>query len=123
MRIRGFLALLVIVVVVVYFIFFARTSKKGSIEVTKDAYDRIRTELTQTNMATLEKAINLFVSTEGRTPADLKELLSSRLLTGALVDGWGRGFKYEKLSDSEFRLVSAGLDGVFGTEDDLTLEQ
>ena len=114
---------MVLVVVVVYFIFFVRTSKKSSIEVTKDAYDRIRVELTQTNMATLEKAINLFLSTEGRTPSDLKELLSSRLLSGEAADGWGRSFKYERLSESEFRLISAGSDGVFGTEDDLTLER
>ena len=123
MKIRGFLALLVLVLVVVYFIFFARVGKKGYIEGTKDAYDRIRTELTETNMATLEKAVGLFIATEGRAPADLKELWASRLLTGEAVDGWGKGLKYERLSESEFRLVSAGQDGVFGTEDDLTLER
>lgn len=123
MKIRGFLALLVLVVVVVYFIFFARVGKKSYIEGTKDAYDRIRVELTKTNMATLEKAVNLFIATEGRAPGDLKELWASRLLSGEGVDGWGRGFKYERLSDSAFRIVSAGQDGVFGTEDDLSLER
>ncbi|MGQ9672189.1 MAG: hypothetical protein ACUVV5_03520, partial [Candidatus Aminicenantales bacterium] len=123
MKSRGFLVLLVLIVAVVYFIFFARTSKKSSLEVTKDAYDRVRVELTQANLATLEKTINLFLSTEGRTPADLNELLSSRLLTGQAVDGWGRSLKYERLSESGFRLVSAGQDGEFGTEDDLVVER
>ncbi len=123
MKIRGFLALLVLVVVVVYLIFFAGIGKKSYLEGTKDAYDRVRTELTKTNMATLERGINFFVSTEGRAPADLKELFSSRLFTGEAVDGWGRSFRYERLSESEFRLVSAGQDGVFGTKDDLTLER
>jgi len=123
MKIRGFLALLVLVVVVVYFIFFARVGKKSYLEGTIDAYDRIRVELTKTNMAALEKAVNLFIATEGRAPADLKELWASRLLTGEAADGWGRSFKYERLSDSAFRIASAGQDGVFGTEDDLTLER
>ena len=123
MKIRGFLAILVLVVVVVYFIFFAKAGKKSTIEGTKDAYDRVRVELTQINMATLEKAIHLFISTEGRAPADLNELLTSRLLTGQAVDGWGRSIRYERLAESGFRLVSAGQDGEFGTEDDLTLER
>jgi len=123
MKTRGFLAILVLVMVALYFIFFARTAKKSSIEVTKDAYDRVRVELTETNMATLGNAIHLFISTEGRDPADLKELLTSRLLTGQAVDGWGRSIRYERLAESGFRLVSAGQDGEFGTEDDLNLER
>ena len=123
MKIRGFLALLVLVVVVVYFIFFAKAGKKSYLEGTKDAYDRIRSELTETNMATLEKAINLFLATEGRAPADIKELWASRVLTGEAADAWGRDFKYERLSDSAFRITSAGQDGVFDTEDDLSLER
>ncbi len=125
MKIRGWLAIIILVIVVVYFVFFARTSreKKSSLEVTKDAYDRIRVELTQANMATLEKAINLFLATEGRTPVDLKELRSSRLLTGEAMDGWGRSLRYERRSESAYLLISAGADGVFGTEDDLTVER
>jgi hypothetical protein len=121
MRIRGFLALLVLTVVVVYFIFFARAGKKSYIEGTMDAYDRMRTQVTQTNMATLEKAINFFIGNESRTPTDLKELSASRLLMGDSSDGWGRPLKYERLSDSNFRLISAGKDGKFNTDDDIVL--
>lgn len=108
-------------VVVVYFIFFAKAGKKSYIEGTTDAYDRIRTQLTQTNLATLEKAINLYIGTEGRPPTDLKELSASRLLVGDASDGWGRPLKYERLSDSNFRLISAGKDGKFNTDDDIAL--
>jgi hypothetical protein len=121
MRIRGFLALLVLTVAVVYFIFFARAGKKSYIEGTMDAYDRMRTQVTQTNMATLEKAINFFIGNESRTPTDLKELSASRLLMGDSSDGWGRPLKYERLSDSNFRLISAGKDGKFNTDDDIVL--
>lgn len=122
MKIRGFLAILVLTVVVVYFIFFAKAGKKSYIEGTIDAYDRVKTQVTRTNIATLEKTIEYFIATEGRTPRDMKELSASRLLTGDPSDGWGRPLKYERLSDSNYRLISAGKDGAFGTSDDITLE-
>lgn len=34
------------------------------------------------------------------------------------TDGWGRAFLFE-VRDTSFRLLSAGADGAFGTEDDL----
>ncbi len=122
MKIRGFLAILVLTVVVVYFIFFAKAGKKSYIEGTIDAYDRVKTQVTRTNIATLEKTIEYFIATEGRTPRDMKELSATRLLTGDPSDGWGRPLKYERLSDSNYRLISAGKDGAFGTSDDITLE-
>lgn len=122
MKIRGFLIILVLGVVVVYFIYFAKAGKKGYLQGTMDAYDRVRTELTQTNMTTLEKAIDYFIANEGRTPSDLKELSSSRLLAGDTSDGWGGQLKYERVSDSNFRLISAGKDRKFGTSDDIVLE-
>jgi hypothetical protein len=122
MKIRGFLAILVLTVVVVYFIFFAKAGKKGYIEGTIDAYDRVKTKITRTNIATLEKTIEYFIGSEGRTPRDMKELSASRLLTGDPSDGWGRPLKYERLSDSNYRLISAGNDGAFGTSDDILLE-
>ena len=123
MKIRGALIVLMLALVIVYFLYFAKAGKKSYIEGTMNAYDRIRTEVTQTNMATLEKAINLFGGTEGRTPTDLKELSATRLLMGDTSDGWGRPLKYERVSDSNFRLISAGQDGKFNTDDDIVLER
>ena len=122
MKIRGFLAVLVLTVVVVYFIFFVKVGKKSYVEGTVDALERVKIEVTRTNMATLAKGIEYFIGSEGRTPADIKELSASRLLTGDPSDGWGRPLKYERLSDSNYRLTSAGKDGAFGTADDIFVE-
>ncbi len=123
MKIRGLLIVLLLAMVVVYFIYFAKTGKKGQsyIETSIDAHARMSAELTRTNLSTLEKAIDLFIGTQGRLPEDLKELARARLLTGATTDGWGRAFEYEKISDSSFRLTSAGRDGTFHTDDDIVL--
>jgi len=123
MKIRGALIVLVLAMVIVYFLYFAKAGKKSYIEGTMDAYNKIRTQLTQVNMSTLEKAINLFTSTEGQTPADLKTLFAARLFSGDPSDGWGRPIKYERVSDSNFRLISAGKDGEFDTDDDIVMER
>jgi hypothetical protein len=36
-----------------------------------------------------------------------------------LLDAWGTAVKYERLSDTGFRLRSAGPDRVFDTADDI----
>jgi len=37
-----------------------------------------------------------------------------------LVDAWGRAFRYETLTGRDYVLTSAGADGTFGTDDDIT---
>lgn len=123
MKIRGALILLLLAMVVVYLLFFAKLGKKSYIEATQDANTRLRTGITETNMATLEKGITLFVVSQGQTPKDLKELFAARLFSGDPSDGWGTLLKYERLSDENYRLVSAGPDRTFDTEDDIILER
>jgi hypothetical protein len=41
---------------------------------------------------------------------------------GNILDGWGKSIRYERLSDSSFRLISAGKDKTFDTEDDIVLD-
>jgi hypothetical protein len=123
MKIRGGLILLLLAMVIVYFLYFARAGKKSYIEATIDANERIRTELTQVNMGTMQKAIEYFIATEGEAPADLKTLFAARLFSGDPSDGWGTPLKYERLSDSTFRLIAAGKDRTFDTEDDIVLER
>ena len=123
MKIRGALIILLLGMVIVYFLFFARAGKKSYIEATQDANERIRTELTRVNMGTMQKAIDYFIATEGEAPADLKTLFAARLFSGDPSDGWGTPLKYERLSDSTFRLVAAGKDKTFDTEDDIVLER
>jgi len=121
MKIRGLLIILLLAMVVVYFLYFAKAGKKSYLEATVDAHQKMTGDLTRVNMETLARAVEFFVGSESRLPEDLKELSRARLLAGATTDGWGRAIKYEKLSDSSFRLTSPGLDGKFNTDDDIVL--
>jgi hypothetical protein len=123
MKIRGALIIVVLAMAIVYFLFFARAGKKSYIEATQDANTRLRVGLTETNMATMEKALALFTAGQGQLPQNLKELFAARLFSGDPSDGWGTLLKYERLSDEDFRLVSAGPDRAFDTEDDIIHER
>ena len=125
MKIRGFLAILLMTLVVVYFILFLRPGKEGgsAIKTEVEKFSRTKVELTKVNMGQLEKAVEFYVTAEGSVPADLKELFASRFVGGDVSDAWGRPIRYEKLSDSGFRLTSAGPDGRLGTKDDIVVER
>ena len=123
MKIRGALIILLLGMVIVYVLYFARAGKKSYIEATQDANEKIRTQLTQVNMGTMQKAIDYFIAAEGEAPADLKALFAARLFSGDPSDGWGTPLKYERLSDSAYRLVAAGKDKTFDTDDDIVLER
>jgi hypothetical protein len=123
MKVRGALVILLLAMVVVYFLYFAKAGKKSYIEGAVDANDRMRAELTQVNMGTLQKAIDYYIASEGEAPADLKTLFAARLFSGDPSDGWGTPIEYEKLSDSTYRLTAAGKDRTFGTDDDVALER
>jgi len=125
MKIRGFLAILIMAMAVVYFVLFLRPGKEGgsAIETQVERFGRTKVELTKVNIGQLEKAVEFYITTEGSPPADLKELYASRFVTGDVSDAWGRPLRYERLSDSGFRLTSAGPDGRFGTKDDIIVER
>jgi hypothetical protein len=123
MKIRGALIIVLLAMVVVYFLFFAKAGEKSYIEATVDANTRLRTGLTETNMATMEKALILFAASQGQLPQNLKELFAARLFSGDPSDGWGTMLKYERLSDENYRLISAGPDRTFDTDDDITVER
>jgi len=123
MKIRGALIILLLAMVIVYFLYFAKAGKKSYIEGALDANERMRAELTQVNMGTMQKAIDYFIASEGEAPADLRALFAARLFAGDPSDGWGTPLKYERLSDSTYRLAAAGKDRTFGTEDDIVWER
>ena len=123
MKIRGALVIVILAMAVVYFLFFGRAGKKGYIEATMDANTRLRTGLTETNMNSMEQALALFSANEGRLPQNLKELFAARLFSGDPSDGWGTPLKYERLSDENYRLISAGPDRTLDTEDDIIVER
>ncbi len=86
------------------------------------AYSEMGLELTKANMANLRTAIFIFSTEQGRTPKDLKELKAFSRQFGATLDSWGTAIKYERLSEENFRLISAGRDKIFNTSDDVFLE-
>ncbi|MFW6131502.1 MAG: hypothetical protein ACOC5F_02775 [Candidatus Aminicenantaceae bacterium] len=119
MNIRGFLVILILVVVLVYFLFFAKSGKDE--EIVKDIKEFVKSKVTFTNtdMSTMAKEINAFIARTGRTPNSLNEVISTRVKLTGKKDAWGTAIKYIKISDDRFKLVSAGKDKLFNTEDDL----
>lgn len=87
-----------------------------------EAYGEMRLELTKANMANLKTAIFMFTAEEGRTPKNLKELKEFSRQLGADLDSWGTAIRYKRLSDENFRLISAGRDKIFNTSDDIVVE-
>jgi len=108
--------------VAVYVLYFAKLgSDKGGLEVMVDKYAETRIKLTRVNLDALSKEVLSFATGEQGLPEDMKQLQRARpggLGMGGL-DAWGRAIRYEKLSDTSFRLRSAGPDGAFDTADDI----
>lgn len=121
---KGFLAILVLVLVLVAILWTVKSGQKGgeAIKQEVDAFRRVQEKVTRSNLESLERAISVFLAQTGRTPRDLKEIHIFRPAAYAAEDAWGTPLKYERISDSRYRLRSAGEDRVFGTQDDITLE-
>ena len=121
MNIKGFLGLISLIIAIVIIIWIAVARHEDQVIEEVKAFDEVKFELTRVNMTALERVITSFIVSEGRTPENLNEVQALRFQPAAKLDAWGRAIKYEKLSDENFRLISAGKDGVFDTEDDIVL--
>ncbi len=84
------------------------------------AFSKTKVQLTKTNMSGLAREVNSYIAMLGRHPKSLKELQEFRRLPLSTKDAWGTIIEYKKLSDDSFRLISAGPDRAFGTEDDIS---
>jgi len=122
MRIGGALVGLLVVVVVIYALLFMKSGQKSHIEAAVDALSKAGIAATQANLSQLEKVVTSFVAGEGRSPESWQDMRSLRYIMTGTTDGWGRVVRYEKTSETGFRLVSAGPDGRFDTADDLAVE-
>lgn len=118
---RGWLIGLILVAGLFLAIYLIRHQGKSQLEQDLASRQRAMIELTRANLSSLEKIILSFLSQQGRLPKDFEELRQSRLLVGPAVDAWGRELRLEIIADEGFRLLSAGADGQFGTEDDIAL--
>jgi hypothetical protein len=121
MKTRGLLAVVLLGAAAVYFLYFAKVGNdKGGLEVMVDKYAETRIKLTRANLDALSKEVLSFATGDQGLPDDLKQLQRFRPTLGAgALDAWGRAIRYEKLSDTSFRLRSAGADGAFDTADDI----
>jgi len=120
MKIRGMLVVAVLTLVVVYFIFFAKVAgDKGGLEIQADKYLQSKVNLTRANLEALSREVLTFASEAEGLPGSLDALRRMHPTAAALPDAWGTKIRYEKLSDSSFRLRSAGPDRAFDTEDDI----
>jgi hypothetical protein len=120
MKGRGLLLALVLAAIAVYFIFFIKVGEdKGGLEVMVDKYAEAKVKLTATNLEALAREVLTFAAEGEGLPGALEDLRRVHPTAGSAADAWGRRIRYERLSDTDFRLTSAGPDGVFGTGDDI----
>lgn len=119
MKLRGFLAILILGAVVVYFLWVAKAGKDKVIYEVK-AFSQAKLQLTRANMASLAREVHSYIAMQGRYPKNLKELQEFRRLPLSTKDAWETAIKYERLSGESFRLISAGPDRAFDTEDDIS---
>lgn len=120
MKIKGLLIGVALALVAAYAIFFTKADgDKGGLEIMVDAYLESKIELTRANLESLSREVLAFASDGEGLPDSLGALRRFHPTAAALADGWGRAYRYEKLSDDSFRLESAGPDGAFGTGDDI----
>lgn len=120
MKTRGLLVVVLLAMVAVYFIFFAKVADdKGGLQIEVDKYLQTKINLTRVNLESLSREVLSYAADGEGLPESLEALRRFHPTAAALPDAWGRKIRYERLSDSSFRLRSAGPDGAFETEDDI----
>ena len=88
--------------------------------------EEARRQATRTSIGAIEQSVQVFAMRHnGKLPDSLEELTQGTddapglLKEGALNDSWGVPFQYTR-QGKKFKIVSAGPDGEYGTDDDLT---
>lgn len=81
---------------------------------------------TRTSISSIKTAIGLYEVSMGKFPNSLDDMtveIGSKpalLEKDSLFDSWGTAFQYKKTGVGKFEIRSAGPDGQFNTEDDVT---
>ncbi len=85
-----------------------------------------RKTATLTSIGAIDQAIKAYKIRTDRLPKSLEDLTKGInddeegfLDANGLKDAWGNPFEY-KVTGKKYTIVSAGPDGVFGTDDDLS---
>ena len=122
MKIKGFLVIFLLVVILVFFLYVVKRGGKSPLKQQVDAFAEVKEKTTRTNLTSLERAIDIFIAQNGRVPNDLKEVQTFSRSVYIDTDSWGNKIKYERISESNFKLISAGKDKTFDTEDDIVVK-
>ena len=122
MKIKGFLVIFLLVVMVVVFLYVLKPGGKSRLEEQVDAFAEVKQKTTRTNLTSLEKAIDFYIAQNGKVPKDLKEMQTFSRSVYVDTDAWGNKIKYERISDENYRLISAGKDKTFNTDDDIIIK-
>ena len=121
MKMRGFFVLLFLAAIIYYALWMVKGGKEGVVKDIK-RLDQTQVELTKANITSLQKAIISFTIQRDRLPKNLKELRLVVVSRFGYSDAWGTPFKYKKLSEDKFRLISASADKTFNTSDDIVVD-
>lgn len=116
------MVIILLVAIVVFFLYTLKSGGNKGIPEQIEAFSSTKQTLTETNLSSLQKEVLSYIVTNGTTPQRLDDIRFSPGLTTGKWDAWGNKIKYERLSDENFRLTSAGHDGAFGTKDDIIKE-
>lgn len=120
MKIRGLLIGVILAMVAVYFIFFTKVAdNKGGLRIEVDKYLQTKIKLTAVNIEGISREVLTYAADGQGLPESLDALRRFLPTSAAFSDAWGRKIRYERLSDTSFRLRSAGPDGAFETADDI----
>ncbi len=122
MKIKGFLVIFLLVVIVVFFLYVVKRGGKSQLEEQVDAFSQVREKTTRANLMTLQRTIDFYIAQTGKTPENLRELQTYSRSIYETSDAWGTPLKYEKISDTSYRLISAGKDKTLDTEDDIVIK-
>jgi len=122
MKMRGLFLSFLAAVTIVFVSLFFKTGDKAPIQREVDQFVQAGSDLTRANMQVLQQIIASYIATEGQPPAGIEDVRRAGMLTGSVKDAWGRDIRYERRSDSSFRLTSAGKDGIFDTADDIRID-
>lgn len=73
------------------------------------------------------QALNFHLASGGPTgsysfPEELREIDPELRADLSTVDSWGNRFKYRRLRDDLYQLISVGADGVYGNADDIIVQ-
>lgn len=86
-----------------------------------------RIAATRTSIGEIEKACQIYaMKHNGKFPDSIEALTQSTdkedsyLKEGEVADAWGTPFQFTKSGNKKVKITSAGPDGEFGGEDDLT---